>query len=433
MSLENRLKQLNKLAELPVPPNIPMVPDNINAWKRGFSKFKLPKGYPKGAELLRIRDPAPLKPSIYLLFAHGCDLGVEYPVPENCMYVTKAICGELNTVTEKDIDFFKDFQDKDKIFNNPVDNIDELEERYLTSKCSIKRNTNIKNTIGKLKSGRACQTIHVKHSEAVSDEMRHYANAIFTPYFSHFAGLYKIGSPLFETKKFSVLTGSWTCDVCSFINTCARAEPTCQICESPMPKGVCTDMVEMPIGSQQALFVRDILEEGDDVAEKIISYLSGLYEHSIFPTATDVEEVLRSVSFPPKPPADIDQNPIWIAMFILDKFTDLITKNFRVDLETLFKYFPGIYYSFGCRGPCGADDELSKMENAEAAYPAQVLRRERSLRGRIKENLAPRTLESARRRALTESNKRLKNISARKRALMKGGRSSKTRKTKALP
>jgi hypothetical protein len=88
MSLANRLKQLNKVAELPPRPDIPEVPDNINAWKRGFSRFSLPKGYPRGAELLRRRNPRPLRPSIYMLYAHGCDLGVEYPVPDNCMYVT---------------------------------------------------------------------------------------------------------------------------------------------------------------------------------------------------------------------------------------------------------------------------------------------------------------------------------------------------------
>ena len=430
MSLENRLKQLNMLAELPARPNMPMVPDNINAWKRGFSRFRLPKGYPKGAELLRTRDPRPLEPSIYMLFAHGCDLGVEYPVPENCMYVTKAICGEQNAVTEKDVQFFKDFQDKDKIFNNPIDNIDELEERYLTSKCSIKHNTNIKNTIGKLKSGRACQTIHVKHSGAVSEELRHYNNAIFTPYFGgHFAGLYKVGSQLFEKKKVRVLSGEWTCDICSLINSCARIN--CQACETPIPRGVCNAVEEVPIGSQQLFSLMDIIEGGGNINEKIISYLSSLYENSIFPTPADVEEALISVSFPPDPPKAVDL--FGVASFLYEKFTEVITKSFRVDLETLFKYFPGIYYSFACRLPCGAGDDLSKIPNGEASYPELVLRRERSLRGRIKENLAPRTLESARRRALTESNKRLKNISARKRAVLKGGRSSKTRKTKALP
>ena len=48
MSLENRLKQLNRVAQLPPRPDIPEVPDNINAWIRGFSRFSLPKGYPRG-------------------------------------------------------------------------------------------------------------------------------------------------------------------------------------------------------------------------------------------------------------------------------------------------------------------------------------------------------------------------------------------------
>lgn len=424
MSLENRLKQLNRVAQFPPRSDIPEVPDNINAWKRGFSRFKLPKGYPKGAELLRTRDPRPLEPSIYMLFAHGCDLGVEYPVPDNCMYVTKAICGEQNAATEKDVQFFKDFQDNDTIFQNPIDNLDEIEERYLTDACSIKHNTNIKNTIGKLKRGTRCETIHVKHSGAVSEELRHYNNAIFTPYFGlHFAGLYEVGSQLFEKKRVSVTEGEWTCDVCTLVNSCARIN--CGACETPIPRNVCTAVKEVPIGSQPLSGLIDIIEGGGNINAKIISYLSSLYKNSIFPTPADVEEALVSVSFPPDPPK-APESSFLLASFLYEAFTEVIWKSFRVDLETLFKYFPGIYYSFACRLPCGAGDDLSKIPNGEAAYPELVLRRERSLRGRIKENLAPRTLESARRRALSQSSRR-RNISARRRALMKGGR---TRKVK---
>jgi hypothetical protein len=432
------------VAELPPRPDIPEVPDNINAWKRGFSRFSLPKGYPRGAELLRRRNPRPLRPSIYMLYAHGCDLGVEYPVPDNCMYVTKTICGEMNAANIKDKQFFKDFQENDPIFKNPIDNIDEIEERYIinTEKCSIKHNTNIKNTIGKLKGSMRCETIHVKHSKAVSEEMRHYNNAIFTPYIEwHFAGLYEVGSELFEKKMMRVMgpkskqgTKEWNCKVCTTINTCANIK--CITCESAAPNEfsnpeICMEPSIAPIGEgpQYALagIIREKLPESQ-YKNKIVSYLSSLYRNSTFPTSADVKEALiyESESFPRVLRWTEGEELQPLTRTLYKDFTDIIAKHFRVDLETLFKYFPGIYYSFACRLPCGADHDLSKIPNGEASYPGLVLRRERSLRGRLKENLAPRTLESARRRALSQSSRR-RNISARRRALMKGGR---TRKVK---
>jgi hypothetical protein len=114
--------------------------------------------------------------------------------------------------------------------------------------------------------------------------------------------------------------------------------------------------------------VSSIESDVDDIKQrKIRTYFLNLYTHSLFPTRADVERVLGSF------PAISTKAVLFEkTMEYESAFRSIIKEHFRVDLTTLFQYFPGIVYNFSCRSPCGSDRNLQEKD---PMYPKHVLRR----------------------------------------------------------
>jgi hypothetical protein len=105
--------------------------------------------------------------------------------------------------------------------------------------------------------------------------------------------------------------------------------------------------------------IRD--DEGfpNDSADAALRYYHELYRHSLFPTKQDVIDVtthenliecFREIY------SQLELKPYQKMTSTADHFDKLMIKYFKVDIKTLFKYFPGIYYSISCRVPCNDED-----------------------------------------------------------------------------
>lgn len=97
----------------------------------------------------------------------------------------------------------------------------------------------------------------------------------------------------------------------------------------------------------------------NDSADTALRFYHELYRHSLFPTKQDVIDVtthenliqsFREIYSRP------DLTPGNKKAETANHFDKLIIKYFKVDIKTLFKYFPGIYYSISCRAPCDDKD-----------------------------------------------------------------------------
>jgi len=94
-------------------------------------------------------------------------------------------------------------------------------------------------------------------------------------------------------------------------------------------------------------------------ADTALRFYHELYRHSLFPTIQDVIDVTTHenliVCFQ-EIYANQELTGRQKMMATVDHFEGLIRKYFKVDIKTLFKYFPGIYYSISCRSPCEDKD-----------------------------------------------------------------------------
>lgn len=100
----------------------------------------------------------------------------------------------------------------------------------------------------------------------------------------------------------------------------------------------------------------NLLNDSPDTA---LRFYHELYRYSLFPTKQDVIDVTTHknliVCFQ-EIYARQELTSHQKIMATAYHFEELIRKYFKVDIKTLFKYFPGIYYSISCRTPCDDKD-----------------------------------------------------------------------------
>jgi hypothetical protein len=97
----------------------------------------------------------------------------------------------------------------------------------------------------------------------------------------------------------------------------------------------------------------------NDSADTALRFYHELYRHSLFPTKQDVidvtthENLIQSFK---EIYARPELKPHQKKTITVEHFDKLMIKYFKVDIKTLFKYFPGVYYSISCRVPCDDKD-----------------------------------------------------------------------------
>lgn len=265
----------------------------------------LPKGYPRGSELLEMSGlVTEFKPatSIYTMRAHGCDWNCAYTVPTNCMYVKNISCG-TSFDDIGDVKFVKEFATPSELLQNPLAHERELSSLLLSEAFGW--------------SG-AKKQLSINHPSAFTPAMRMYQNTIFTPFVKEWqhCGLQRLGATLYTV-----------------------------------------DPEDPESFNYRAPGVIDLFTSGLTKDALIQHYLKK-FELSLFPTKEQVSALIRKESEGGTFPRMFST---WTSMTAgdaaeaCDNEFEVLMDEFRVDLKTLFAYFPGIYYSISCRAPCGED------------------------------------------------------------------------------
>ena len=120
------------------------------------------------------------KKGVYMSLGHGSDIvkGEPLPVPEGCVYVTFALCGQISTHSHRIMKAFEDPAVRD-LLRDPVKHVGLLTEHF-------------------------GETLHIHYPEAEDPASRTYYDAKYKPFlanevkghgcFSKKSGLYRLGS-----------------------------------------------------------------------------------------------------------------------------------------------------------------------------------------------------------------------------------------------
>jgi len=241
--------------------------------------------------------------SIYVVLAHGCDLHrSEEIVPPNCMYVHEVECGfeSLDQLTNLRCLF----TNQSRLLKDPIKYRPELKLKDIEF------------------------TIDRQHDT--------YVNNRFSPYLVSnagiFSGLHKIGQPISE-EVFNEDDKKIDCNPYS-------------------------------IAKQDENDEKGLPNDSPDTA---LDFYHELYRHSLFPTKQDVIDVTTHENLIVCFREIYNREGLSKSqkmMATANYFDELIRKYFKVDIKTLFKYFPGIYYSISCRTPCdGKNSENEFFKN----------------------------------------------------------------------
>lgn len=243
---------------------------------------------------LNIIKPFNPENSIYTFLGHGCDEESKLEiVPKNCIYIHATKCGNPYYSFENFLEFPCLFSNNDECLKDPIKFKNNLHDANLDLLIDL-AGTN-------------------------------YVNNRFNPYMfpkdGTLSGLVKIGTNIGK------------------IND-----------EEPNQ----CDYSIRSIGSGYNFI------NNEDDANKLISFYINQYEYSLFPLKEDVNNMLEHENFIIKlkdiikkkfsddPEINCDKK----IQCCDDEFKKLMNKYFKVDIKSLFKYFPGIYYSISCRTPC---------------------------------------------------------------------------------
>jgi hypothetical protein len=277
--------------------------------------------------------------SIYYVGGHGGEFHPiqELPVPENCTYVTTALCGDYSSTFTFGDHILCAFSRQDEGIKKPIENYNKLKSQFNS------KGNNLMVT-----------QIHVKSRNAV-EKMTTYTNQRYLLFISpeQKNGIIPFG------KEIATLDASGNCGMIS-----------------PTPVSF-IDYLESPEYN-----VLTAEQKKDSIRE----YYLNSYSDSIFPTLEDISTKLGE--FPEISDAD---KPYQIKIKLDAAFKDIIRDNFRVDQQTLFKYFPGIFYNLSCRGFTNADPNVeyqlkNHLDNDNAHHANARLRRTKSEAGDLEQS-----------------------------------------------
>lgn len=273
--------------------------------------------------LIKIYNP---ETSIYTIVGHGCDEKDKlFTVPENCLYIHSTECGYLANTGIWD-NFMCLFSENNKALKNPLDKIN---KDFLESK-------EIKYTFDK------------NGDTAVSNRF----NLYYFPIYGICSGLYQIGSKI------------------AYYNY--PDEPDYCIKYS----------VDNSFISRYNINDDNINEFINDFTEFLINQ----YENSLFPTKEDIINSIEITNLKQKFKKEylenkdkVDIKSITTSNYI-KIFKEMIDLCFKTDIQTIFKFFPGIFYSISCRAQCDVippDIDHIKSEKIANQYAKQDFFRNR--------------------------------------------------------
>jgi hypothetical protein len=273
--------------------------ETLRETNRLYPDGNVPKSHLNGnifLEKLATINPFNKDTSIYVMLGHGCDLDrSEEVVPQDCMYVHEVECGLESYDQWYNLRCL--FSYRNKILKDPIKNKSKLEEIGIKFTFDRQYDT--------------------------------YVNNRFSPYlisnYGFFSGLHQIGQPI-SREVINEDGGEINCIIYS---------------------------------------IKDEKNEKDedkfrnDSPDEALCFYHELYRHSLFPTKQDVIEVTKYEKLIECFKEIYEREGLTRIEKIIataDHFEKLMIKYFRVDIKTLFKYFPGIYYSISCRSPCEDKD-----------------------------------------------------------------------------
>lgn len=243
---------------------------------------------------LNIIKPFNQETSIYTFLGHGCDEENKLEiVPKNCMYIHAAKCGRPHYFFDNFKNFPCLFSKNDECLKDPIKYIHNLNDA----------------------------DFDLLIDNAGTNYINNRFNTYMFPERGTLSGLVKIGSNIGEIS-------DWDPNECDFY---------------PRSIGSAFD------------FIDDL-----DAAHKVYEYFINQYDVSLFPLKKDVRNMLEHEDFltklndiiSKKFSDDLEYNFELKIRCCAEEFQKLMNKYFKVDIKSLFKYFPGIYYSISCRIPC---------------------------------------------------------------------------------
>ena len=281
---------------------------------------------------LNIVTPFNKETSIYTFLGHGCDEeGKLEIVPKNCIYIHSAKCGMPNIIYENFLNFYCLFSNNDECLRDPLKYINNLKTA----------------------------NFDLLIDRTGTDYINNRFNAFMFPGMGSISGLVKIGSNIGQNSE-------WDPNECDFHTR--------------------------SIGNAFD-FINDF-----DAADKFLEFFINQYEVSLFPLKEDVSNMLEYENFIEKLrylislkyDDDDNDNADKKIKCCVTEFEILMNKYFKVDIKSLFTYFPGIYYSISCRIPCPSfygenkDIDYSDLANIPKYFRDRNTREQRRIRRILK-------------------------------------------------
>jgi hypothetical protein len=157
-------------------------------YKNKYLKLKKNQIAGDGKEILESSHKPIQEPNnVYYMSSHGCDTTELLDVPEGCIYITFALCGNDTYFTKEHRRFLKMFSENSELLKNPIKNIIELQKIF-------------------------GQNLHIHYPDAIDPNMRKYMNNNFTSFlgwdinnekisgsYAKISGLYSIGTDMTES------------------------------------------------------------------------------------------------------------------------------------------------------------------------------------------------------------------------------------------
>ncbi len=264
-----------------------------------------------GVSVLSTKEVTPYDPntSVYYIISHGCDMINDIQeVPADCIYITRALCGvETTMALEGYKRFLEDFSKGEERLKDPKTNRAKVSNYY---KPTNQNKINFEN----YRSEKI--TLHYPESKHHNTFVNNKLTCTFEGFY--IAGLYRIGSPIYENE-----------------------------------------------------YIKPIeIDENTTVEEVILQ----MYEESLYPTKSDIQTLLQDILTPDERSVKIQPLKMGAKLGIINPIKEKIKEKFTIDAATLMKKFPGVFYMFSCRPICRGEDTRTELNN-ETANQRIVMRR----------------------------------------------------------